>query len=53
MLNKNAYVEMCILDLTKVLMYEVHHDYIKNDYYKGPTPLDTNCQAAWKRFSME
>ena len=30
MLNKTAYVVMCILDMNKVLMYECHNDYIKN-----------------------
>ena len=29
-LNTPAYVGMYILDLSKVLMYEFHHDYIKN-----------------------
>ena len=28
--NKPAYVEMCVLDLSKVLMYEFHYDYIEN-----------------------
>ena len=31
-LNKPAKVRMCILDLSKVLMYELHYDYIKNKY---------------------
>ena len=31
-LNKPAYVGMCILDLTKVLMYEFCYDDIKNKY---------------------
>ena len=31
-LNKPAYIEMCILKLSKVLMYELHYDYIKNKY---------------------
>ena len=29
-LNKLPYVEMCILNLNKVLMYEFHSDYIEN-----------------------
>ena len=31
-LSKPAYTGMCILDLSKVLMYELHYDYIKNKY---------------------
>ena len=31
-LNKPAYSGMCILELSKVLMYEFHYDYIKNKY---------------------
>ena len=31
-LNKPAYIEMCILELSKVLMYEFHYYYIKNKY---------------------
>ena len=29
-LNQPAYVRICILDLSKVLMYEFYYDYIKN-----------------------
>ena len=29
MLNKHAYIGMCILELSKVLMYEFRYDYIK------------------------
>ena len=31
-LNKLAHIGMCILDLSKVLMYELHYDYIKNKH---------------------
>ena len=31
-LNKPAYIGMCILELSKVLMYESHYDYNKNKY---------------------
>ena len=31
-LNKPAYIGMRILELSKVLMYEFHYDYIKNKY---------------------
>ena len=30
--KKPAYVGMCILELSRVLMYEFHYDYIKNKY---------------------
>ena len=31
-LNKPAYIGICILELRKVLMYELHCDYIQNKY---------------------
>ena len=31
-LNKLAYIEMSILEFSKVLMYELHYNYIKNKY---------------------
>ena len=31
-LNKPAYIGICILELSKVLMYKFHYDYIKNKY---------------------
>ena len=31
-LNKPAYIGMCISELSKVLMYEFHYDYIKNKF---------------------
>ena len=29
-LNKPSYIRMCILEFSKVLMYELHYNYIKN-----------------------
>ena len=29
MVNKSAYIGMCILELSKVLMYEFYYDYFK------------------------
>ena len=31
-LNKLAYIGLCILDLSKALMYEFYYDYIENKY---------------------
>ena len=31
-LNRPIYIGLCILKLSKVLMYEFHYDYIKNKY---------------------
>ena len=31
-LNKHAYIGMSILELSKVLIYEINYDYIKNKY---------------------
>ena len=31
--SKFAYIGMCILELSKVLMDKFHYDYIKNKYY--------------------
>ena len=38
-LNKSAYIGICILELTKVLMYEFHYDYTKNKYGNNPRLL--------------
>ena len=41
-LKEPAYVGMCILDLSKVLMYEFHYDYIKNKYGNNSRLLFTD-----------
>ena len=33
--NKPAYAGMCILNFSKVLIYEFHYDYIKNKYFNN------------------
>ena len=38
-LNKPPYVGMWKLDLSKVLMYELYYDYIKNEHGNKPTLL--------------
>ena len=53
---------MCILDLSKVLMYEFHYDYVKNKYGNKSRLLftDTNsliyeikAEDAYKDFSKD
>ena len=40
--NKPAYLGICILDLSKVLMYKFHDDYVKNKYGHNPRLLFTD-----------
>ena len=40
-LNKPAYIGMYILELSKILMYEFHYNYIKNKY-DNKSKYDTN-----------
>ena len=44
-LNKSAYTGMCILELSKVLMYEFHYDYIKNKYGNNSRLLFTDTDS--------
>ena len=44
-LNKLAYIGMCILELTKELMYEFHYDYIKNKYGNNSRLLFTDTDS--------
>ena len=44
-LNKSAYIGMCILEMTNVLMYEFHYDYIKNKYGNNSRLLFTDTDT--------
>ena len=45
-LNKPAYIGMCILELSKVLMYKFHYDYIKNEYDNKSKILLSNANSS-------
>ena len=44
-LKKPAYIEMCILELSKVSMYELHYGYIKNKYGNNSRLLFTDTDS--------
>ena len=44
-LNKPAYIGMCILELSEVLMYEFDYDYIKNKYGSNSKLLFTDTNS--------
>ena len=44
-LNIPAYIAMSILELSKILMYEFHYDYIKNKYSNNSRLLFTDANS--------
>ena len=52
-LNKPAYNGMCILELSKVLMYEFHYDYIKNKYGTRSRLLFTDTDSLMYEIKTE
>ena len=51
-LNKSTYIGMCILKLSKVLMYEFHYDYIKNKYGNNSRLLFTGTDSLKLKLKM-
>ena len=52
-LNKLGYIGMCILELSKALMYEFHYDYIKNKYGNDSRLLFTDTDSLMYEIETE
>ena len=52
-LNKPAYIGMCNLKWSKVLMYEFHYDYIKDKYSNKSKLLFTDTDCLKLKISMK
>ena len=52
-LKKPAYIGMCILELSKVLMYKFHYGYIKNKCYNNSALLFTDTDILMYEIKTE
>ena len=52
-LNRPAYVGMCILDLSKMLMYDFHHNYIKKKYNDRARLMFTDTDSLTYEIEVE
>ena len=52
-LNKPAYIGMCILELSKVLRYEFHYDYLKNKYGNNSRLLFRDTDSSMYKIKTE
>ena len=52
-LNRPGHIGMCILELSKVLMYELHYDYIKNKCGNNSRLLFTDTDSLMYEIKTE
>ena len=52
-LNKPAYIGMCVSELSKVLMYEFHYDYIKNKFDNNSKLFITDTDSLMYEIKIE
>ena len=50
--NKPAYLRMCLLKLSKLSIYEFHHDYIKNKQGNKLRLFFTNTDSLVSEFEL-